>query len=117
MTKINANEIPPVIQKLGNNSYYYNYNPLPYQVLDQDDNEVTMYEFIQVYLQGQPDYKEIVQAVLRQYISQNEEFDLINSYNSYQNKLTNDESVVTKYLDYLRLVQEIKANVKKDFNK
>lgn len=105
------------MQKLGNNTYYYNYVINVSEVITDEGETEPLYEYIQVHLNGQPDYKEIVQAVLREYISQNEEFDLINSYNSYQNNLTEDNSVVSKYLDYLKLVQDIKANIKTDLNK
>lgn len=105
------------MQKLGNNTYYYNYVINVSEVITDEGEIEPLYEYIQVHLNGQPDYKEIVQAVLREYISQNEEFDLINSYNSYQNNLTEDNSVVSKYLEYLKLVQDIKANIKTDLNK
>lgn len=117
MTEINSNSPLQKIQRLGNNTYYYNYIIEVTEVVTEQNETVPLYRYIQVHLNGQPDYKQIVQAVLREYISQNEEFDLINSYNSYQNKLTDDESVVTKYLNYLKLVQKIKANIKNDISK
>ena len=117
MTEINSNLPLQKIQRLGNNTYYYNYITEVTQTITEDNKAVPVYKYIQVHLSGQPNYKQIVQAVLREYISQNEEFDLINSYNSYQNNLTTDDTVVSKYVDYLKLVQEIKTNIKKDVDK
>lgn len=117
MTEINSNSPLQKIQRLGNNTYYYNYITEVTQAITEDNKAVPVYKYIQVHLSGQPNYKQIVQAVLRKYISQNEEFDLINSYNSYQNNLTTDDTVVSKYVDYLKLVQEIKTNIKKDLDK
>lgn len=117
MTEINSNLPLQKIQRLGNNTYYYNYITEVTQTITEDNKAVPVYKYIQVHLSGQPNYKQIVQAVLREYINQNEEFDLINSYNSYQNNLTTDDTVVSKYVDYLKLVQEIKTNIKKDLGK
>lgn len=117
MTEINSNSPLQKIQRLGNNTYYYNYIIDVTEIVTKDKETEPLYKYIQVHLYGQPDYKQIVQAVLREYISQNEEFDLINSYNSYQNNITTDETVVSKYIDYLKLVQQIKVNVKKDITK
>ena len=117
MTTVCVNSPLLPIQRLGNNTYYYNYIISITDSTDQEGEAIKIYEYIQVHLTGLPSYKNVVQAVLREYISQNEEFDLINSYNSYQNKLTEDDSVVTKYLEYLKLVQDIKTNVKKDLSK
>lgn len=117
MTEINSNLPLQKIQRLGNNTYYYNYITEVTQTITEDNKAVPVYKYIQVHLSGQPNYKQIVQAVLREYINQNEEFDLINSYNSYQNNLTTDDTVVSKYVDYLKLVQEIKTNIKKDLDK
>lgn len=117
MSKINSNSPLQKIQRLGNNTYYYNYITDTVEIITKNKESVPLYKYIQVHLCGQPDYKQIVQAVLREYVSQNEEFDLINSYNSYQNKLITDQTVVSKYLDYLKLVQQIKTNVKKDLDK
>ena len=81
MTEINSNLPLQKIQRLGNNTYYYNYITEVTQTITEDNKAVPVYKYIQVHLSGQPNYKQIVQAVLREYINQNEEFDLINSYN------------------------------------
>lgn len=113
---------PQTIQKLGNGTYYYNYDikEISVEVLDDLDNtikEKTYYSFIQVLLNGQPNYKDCVKAIVRRFLTVDEEFDLINSYNSYSENLTSDSEVINEYKEYLNILKQIKAKVKEDFAK
>ena len=117
--RIQANTYPQTIQKLGNGSYYYNIQEVE---VSKEGSELgteieTQYSFIQVYLTGQPNYKDCVKAIIRAFIKIDEEFDLINSYNSYTQQLSSDESVVEEYNEYLTLLSQIKTKVKEDFAK
>ena len=116
MTEINSNLPLQKIQRLGNNTYYYNYITEVTQTITEDNKAVPVYKYIQVHLSGQPNYKQIVQAVLREYISQNEEFDLINSANRDLISGITDSTNIDKYKQYLSKVGEIKQKVAKDFN-
>ena len=119
--RIQMDVYPQTIQKLGNGTYYYNYDikEISVEVLDLDNTikEKTYYSFIQVLLNGQPNYKDCVKAIIRAFIKIDEEFDLINSYNSYTQQLSSDESVVEEYNEYLTLLSQIKTKVKEDFAK
>lgn len=112
---------PNSIEKLGNGSYYYNYD-IKSRVVDVTDPETedvtqeTRWTYIQVHLHGQPDHKECIKAIIRQYVDQDEEFDLINSSNSIVLGLSDNQTDRQKYLDYLTLVGEIKTKVRADFN-
>ena len=112
---------PQTIQKLGNGTYYYNYDikEISVEVLDLDNTikEKTYYSFIQVLLNGQPNYKDCVKAIVRRFLTVDEEFDLINSYNSYSENLTSDSEVIKEYKEYLNILKQIKAKVKEDFAK
>lgn len=115
---------PQTIQKLGNGTYYYNYDikEISVEVLDLDNTikEKTYYSFIQVLLNGQPNYKDCVKAIVRRFLTVDEEFDLINSYNSYSENLTSDSEVINEYneyKEYLNILKQIKAKVKEDFAK
>lgn len=112
---------PQTIQKLGNGIYYYNYDikEISVEVLDLDNTikEKTYYSFIQVLLNGQPNYKDCVKAIVRRFLTVDEEFDLINSYNSYSENLTSDSEVINEYKEYLNILKQIKAKVKEDFAK
>ena len=116
MNTVSSNIKPNTIQRLGNNTYYYNYNITSEQRTNQDGIEETFYNFIQVHLTGIPDYKDCIRNIIREYVSQEEEFDLINSYNKIQITGEKNSEDVKKYTDYINLLDEIKTNVKKDFN-
>lgn len=84
MNTVSSNIRPNAIERLGNNTYYYNYNITSEQKTNQDGEEETIYNFIQVQLTGVPNYKDCIKNIIREYVSQTEEFDLINSYNKIQ---------------------------------
>ena len=119
--RIQMNVCPQTIQKLGNGTYYYNYDirevEAEVEILDEKDSTKfeTQYNFIQVLLNGQPNYKDCVRAIIRSFITIDEEFDLINSYNSYTKNLSTDSSIITDYQEYLTKLMDIKNKVKKDF--
>lgn len=102
--------------EIGNNTYYYNYNITSEQKTNQDGEEETIYNFIQVQLTGVPNYKDCVKNIIREYVSQTEEFDLINSYNKIQITGEKNSEDMKKYTDYISLLDKIKTNVKRDFN-
>lgn len=119
--KIQMNVYPQTIQKLGNGTYYYNYDikEVEAEVTDQEgDTKLELqYNFIQVLLSGQPNYKDCVKAIVRSFLTVDEEFDLINSYNSYTEDPTGDSTALSEYKEYLSKLKEIKAKVKEDFAK
>lgn len=116
MNIASSNIKPNIIERLGNNTYYYNYNITSEHRTNKDGEEETIYNFIQVHLTGIPDYKDCIRNIIREYVSQEEEFDLINSYNKVQITGEKNSEDVKKYADYINLLNEIKNNVKKDFN-
>lgn len=116
MNTVSSNIKPNTIERLGNNTYYYNYNITSEQRANENDEQETIYNFIQVHLTGIPDYKDCIRNIIREYVSQEEEFDLINSYNKVQIAGEKNSEDVKKYTDYINLLNEIKTNVKKDFN-
>lgn len=116
MSTISSNIKPSTIERLGNNTYYYNYNITSEQRTNENGEQETIYNFIQVHLSGIPDYKDCIKNIIRKYVSQEEEFDLINSYNKIQITGEKNSEDVKKYIDYINLLNEIKTNVKKDFN-
>lgn len=119
--RVEMNVQPNSIEKLGNGTYYYNYDITSKEVdvTDPETEEVTQetrWTYIQVHLHGQPDHKECIRAIIRQYVDQDEEFDLINSSNSIALGLSDNQTDRQKYLDYLVLVGDIKTKVRADFN-
>ena len=116
MNTVSSNIKPNVIEQLGNNTYYYNYNITSDHNINENGEQETIYNFIQIHLTGIPDYKDCIKNIIREYVSQEEEFDLINSYNKVQITGEKNSEDVKKYTDYINLLNEIKTNVKKDFN-
>lgn len=117
--RIQTNVQPQTIQKLGNGTYYYNYDIKEVEVTNQEgDAKLELqYNFIQVLLRGQPNYKDCVKAIVRSFLTIDEEFDLINSYNSYTENPSEDSTALSEYKEYLSKLKEIKAKVKEDFAK
>ena len=122
--RIISSKIPSVIENLGNGYWYYNFNIVPCKIYKEQSEankaplEEDGYNFIQIKLKDKPTYKNCVEAVIREYVTQSEEFDLINSYNRATFNLLSDEEaedVGTKYVSYLDKVAEIKSMVGKDF--
>lgn len=119
-TRIISNVAPKVFVDLGNGYWYYNYD------INSTDVEVsicplgkskenyleTRYNYIQTRINGAPTYEKCVRAIVRRYIDQEDEFDLINSYNSYQVGIAVSS---VEYESYLELLREIKEKVGKDF--
>lgn len=119
--RIEMNIQPNTIEQLGDGTYYYNYDIKSSVVNvqdmnDQEPHDETRYSFVQVHLAGQPNYKEVVKAVIREHVDQDEEFDLINSSNRVVLGLSDATSDRQKYLEYLEVVDVIKQKVKADFN-
>lgn len=122
--RIESNVAPQVIENLGNGNFYYNYDIKSEVVTvapmgdNETETEETRYNYIQVKMAGQPDYKKCVELVIREFITQSQEFDLINSYNRAAfNMLSEDETEKAgeDYIAYLSKVAEIKAKVRQDF--
>lgn len=118
MNKIIDREKPEVIQNLGNNNYYFNYDiKEESKDIDEEGKEIINYSYIQIKLRGIPEYKEVVKLLIREYISDDKEFELINDYNKYKLGIIQDKKVKDDYIEYLNLVEEIKTKIKSYFNK
>lgn len=97
-------EAPQIIQELGNGKYLYNFN-----IIEHEDGT---YSYITVKVDGKPEYKNCVKAVIRYYIDECKEFSLINEYNYAV--LTGNPEDATEYREYLNLIKFIKDTVRKD---
>lgn len=114
-------EKPEKFIDLGTGYWYYNYNITSEEVLAevQEPNQEsqaaelkTQYSYLQTRINGKPDYSKCVLAIIREFVDESQEFDLINS----ANKALIERSVPTnEYLEYLQLLDTIKANIKEDF--
>lgn len=108
---------PNVLQHLGNNNYYYNYDIKEDSTLDLDrQTEVLGYSFIQTYIRGTPDFTKCYQGIIRQYISESDELILINNYNAHINSIKINNEIVEQYSEYINLCNNISSQVNKDLN-
>lgn len=119
--RVEMNVQPNTIEKLGNGTYYYNYDiqSKTVEVIDpetESPTEETRWTYIQVHLRGIPECNACIQAVIRAYLTAEEELALINKYSAYQMGVINDSSICGEYQEYVGLVASVKANVKKDFD-
>lgn len=119
--RIYSNIIPTTIENLGNGNWYYNYDiksekvELPLQEGEIVPKEEIRYNYIQIKLSEKPKYKKCVELLIREFITQTQEFDLINSANKAILSGAKSSEDITKYKDYLDKVEEIKTKVKNDF--
>lgn len=121
--RIYSNIIPTTIENLGNGNWYYNYDiksekvKLPLQEDETVPKEEVRYNYIQIKLSEKPKYKKCVELLIREFITQTQEFDLINSANKAILSGVKSSEDITKYREYLDKVEEIKEKVTKDLGK
>lgn len=121
--RINSNIAPTTTENLGNGNWYYNYDiksekvELPLQEGETIPREEIRYNYIQIKLSEKPRYKKCVELLIREFITQTQEFDLINSANKAILSGTKSSKDITKYREYLDKVEEIKEKVAKDLSK
>lgn len=122
--RVESTIAPQKFVDLGNGNWYYNYD-IKSEVVEvprMDDIEKTITEtrwnYIQIKLSSKPEYKKCVETLIKEYITQSQELDLINSYNRAAFNFLSDEEAEkagTEYIDYLNKITEIKTRVKQDF--
>ena len=121
--RINSNIAPTITENLGNGNWYYNYDiksekvKLPLQEGETVPKEEIRYNYIQIKLSEKPEYKKCVELLIREFITQTQEFDLINSANKAILSGAKSNEDITKYREYLDKVEEIKEKVAKDLGK
>ena len=119
--RIESNITPQKFEDLGNGNWYYNYDIQSKVVevpkMDGSGKTVneTRWNYIQIKLGSKPEYKKCVEALIRKYITQSQEFDLINSTNRILLSGEADKVAPPEYIEYLNLLDEIKTKVKADF--
>lgn len=122
--RIESTVVPQKFVNLGNGNWYYNYDIQSRTVevpsMEEGKSAVSevRYNYIQVKMAGKPDYKRCVELIIREHITQSQEFDLINSFNKASYNLLSEvdaQEEANKYLDYLSKLKEIKSKIKADF--
>lgn len=105
---------PSKFVNLNNGYWFYNYDIKEESSADSNHK----YSYIQIRIIDTPDYKKCVELIIREYITQSQEFDLINSAKMVEFGMLSEKDAkeaLTKYKDYLSVVSSIKSKVKEDF--
>lgn len=113
--RIESTIAPNTFEDLGSGSWYYNYD-IKSETRDTDEGSTEIWNYIRIKFKEKPEYKRCVETIIREYITESQEFDLINSVNRILLSGTSDKAIPAEYLEYLDLLDEIKAKVKADFN-
>lgn len=120
--RVESNVTPQKFVNLGNGNWYYNYDiksevvSVPRMGNEEETITETRWNYIQIKLGSKPEYKKCVETLIREYITQSQEFDLINTANRVLLNIGTEKAVPSEYIEYLNLVDEIKAKVKADFS-
>lgn len=114
--KSQSNKRPDVLHDLGNGSHHYNFNIEEKIIEDGEGKTSKVFEYDQVLIWNEPSYNKIVKEVIRSRWDANQEFDLVNSYNSFNEGISEDVSDKDNYIDYLDQIRAIKTMVLQDLS-
>ena len=112
--KSNSDVKPPILQDLGDGSWYYNYHAKEVPATVEIGEGKTAFEYETVHIWGKPVYETLVPLVIAEKYSPSEETSLINKYNAFILKLSIDTEDKERYEAYLKTVSELKAMIKED---
>lgn len=102
-------------EAVGNGNWLYRWDIQEEQVERENGEEpVTQYSCYEVTVNGNLTYEKCVSAVIRASYSEEEELAMINKFNSYNNGIISDNSIVEEYKAYLSYVADVKQTVKND---
>lgn len=111
---------PPVIERIKGMHYIYRYDIQEEEVSSIEDAGKTekRYSFVEVALAGYPNRRQVVKALLKQLITVEGEFNILNDYNEVVNLEKNykETEEYKVYMQYITLRHTIKNKVKEDFN-
>lgn len=111
-------EKPKVIEDLGNNYYYYNYDIKSIETLETDENGVSVikvkYDYTPYKIYGYPTFPKCLQTVIKDNFTVEERMLIYETYMQYNLGIidTYDE----QYENYLNKLNDIKNKIGEDFN-
>lgn len=104
---------PTIIDAVGNGNYLYRWD-IQEEKVTLEQEERVQYSCYEVTIIGKPTYEKCVEAVIRNRYTSEQEMALVNKYNSYQNGIISDTSILDEYKEYLKYIFDVKILVKKD---
>lgn len=115
---------PKALEAVGNGNYLYRWDIKEEEVqsdfMQEGSDEPLVsekrvqYSCCEATILGNPTYDKCVEAVIRDRYTAEQEMALINKYNSYQNSIISDTSILDEYKEYLKYIFDVKILVKKD---
>ena len=116
MNKVNSNNKPTVIEKVGNGTYLYHWDIKEVQISDGTNGTSTHtgYEYFEVKICEQLSCDAITKAVINEVYPKDTEQKLINDYNGYVLGIL-DESYLTAYKAFISGRKVLKDQIKSDW--
>ena len=113
--KSNSNVRPKTFEKVGNGSWFYNYNVVERTETDPETQEErTVYDYDQVQVWDEPNDNVLKKAVIAEKYTLDEEINLQNNYRRYEFGMSKEISFKNDYINYLKDVDAMKAMVDRD---
>ncbi len=109
--------IPAVIEKVGNGSYLYRWNIQDAESENSEGEKKVQYVCEEVTVWPPLTANSVTEAVITETYASNYEQKLINDYNAVSLGVMEDEegTIVTRYKEFLSARAKLKAGVDKDF--
>lgn len=110
---------PLKLEAVGNGNYLYHWDIKEETTTksvetEYDEDTMTQYSCNEATIIGEPTYDKCIEAVIRNEYSAEQELALINKFNSFNQGIIEDSSIVEEYKNYLTFVANTKDMVKKD---
>ena len=116
MEKVSSNNIPSIIESVGNGSYLYHFNIEEVTRQDSMDGlSHTGYEYYEVVVWAPLSAKAITQAVMNEMWSKDIEQKYINDYNAAVLGIL-DSSYIDRYKEFISQRKSIKEQIDIDYN-
>ena len=118
MERVCCDSQPKNIEAVGNGNYLFRWDIKEEQIERGEElGTITQYSYLEAVIDGIPDYSKAVSAIIRKNYNADEELALINKFNSYNQGIIEDATIVEEYKEYLSFVAETKSMVKEILNK
>jgi len=100
---------PVALEHDNDGSHIFNFNVEDDTELEEGQKKPTKigYKYRTVRIYEEPTRKNIKKAIIRATLSESEEFALVNAYNSFNLGITDDETAVDRYEEYLHFLSDI----------
>lgn len=105
--------MPSNTEAVGNGDYFFRWD-IQEEIIERDPEmgDITQYSCYEVTVSGEPTYDKCVRAIIRANYSEDQELAMINKFNSYNNGIIEDNTIIEEYKNYLSFVAQTKEQVK-----